>query len=63
MVCTFVWLTACKEEVVPSKTVEEKPVLFPDYVEVTIPATIAPLNFRVEAEYEKNRCKGSRSAR
>ena len=36
MVCTFVWLTACKEEVVPSKTVEEKPVLFPDYVEVTI---------------------------
>lgn len=53
MVCTLVWLTACKEEVVPSKTVDEKPVLFPDYVEVTIPSTIAPLNFRVEAEYEK----------
>lgn len=53
IVCILVWLTACQEEVVPAKKVKEKPVLFPDYVEVTVPATIAPLNFRAEAEYEK----------
>ena len=53
IVCALAWLTACREEVVPAKTVGEKPALFPDYVEVTVPATIAPLNFRAEGEYEK----------
>lgn len=49
----FWGLTACQEEVIPAETLKEQPVLFPDYVEVTVPATIAPLNFQVQAEYEK----------
>jgi Tol biopolymer transport system component len=46
-------LTACRETVVPSEVRSECPVLFPDYAGVTVPATIAPLNFRAEAVYSK----------
>ena len=44
-------LSACNGKVVPTEVLKEKPTLFPDYVGVTIPATIAPLNFMVVAEY------------
>jgi Tol biopolymer transport system component len=59
-------LAACgTEEVVPSETRDEWPVLFPDYTGVTVPASIAPLNFRVEAGCEKIDVviEGSRSGR
>jgi Tol biopolymer transport system component len=48
------WLltfSACNEKVVPSEIRNEKPDIFPDYTEVTIPENIAPLNFRVNDEY------------
>jgi len=35
------------------ETKEDAPSLFPDYVGVTIPATIAPLNFTVEEKFSK----------
>ncbi|MDR1645646.1 MAG: hypothetical protein LBS05_07490 [Tannerellaceae bacterium] len=43
---------ACREEVAPSESKDEWPTLFPDYTDVTIPASIAPLNFRVEGVYD-----------
>ncbi|MDR1555783.1 MAG: hypothetical protein LBS88_01960 [Tannerellaceae bacterium] len=58
-------LAACHEAFTPSETRDELPVLFPDYAGVTIPANIAPLNFRVEAAYTKIDAliEGSRSGR
>lgn len=47
----FAILTACNERAVPSEIRNEKPDIFPDYTEVTIPGNIAPLNFRVNDEY------------
>ena len=44
-------LSACDSKVIPSEVLKEIPKLFPDYVGVTIPATIAPLNFKVKDEY------------
>jgi hypothetical protein len=45
-------MVACNETVVPKTVRKEKTVLFPDYVGVTVPATIAPLNFKVQGEYQ-----------
>ncbi len=42
---------ACRGKVSPGEVLKEKPALYPDYVGVTIPATIAPLNFKVQEEY------------
>jgi hypothetical protein len=44
-------LVSCGVKISPSEVLKEKPKLFPDYVDVTIPATIAPLNFKVQEEY------------
>ena len=44
-------LSGCGGKVNPDAVLKEKPNLFPDYVDVTIPATIAPLNFKVQEEY------------
>lgn len=44
-------LAGCGGKVSPGDAVKEKPKLFPDYTDVTIPATIAPLNFKVQEEY------------
>lgn len=44
-------LSACNENVAPTEILKEKPSLFPDYVGVTIPAAIAPLNFKVKVDY------------
>ena len=38
-------LTACQEQVSNPSVVAELPKIYPDYVGVTIPAGIAPLNF------------------
>ena len=52
---TFLLLSAqaCKESVIPTEVKETAPQLYPDYTEVTIPATIAPLNFTVQEEFSK----------
>lgn len=44
-------LSGCGGKLNPDAVLKEKPKLFPDYVDVTIPATIAPLNFKVQEEY------------
>ncbi len=43
----------CAETVKSPKIIDQIPVVFPDYTGVTIPVSIAPLNFRVEDEYTK----------
>lgn len=44
---------SCVETVVPERTVDSLPPLFPDYTEVTVPATIAPLNFRAATDCQR----------
>lgn len=44
-------LWACNENVTPSEVLTVRPTLFPDYAGVTIPTSIAPLNFKVKEEY------------
>lgn len=41
---------ACQEKVTSPARVDTLPSIFPDYVGVTIPSTIAPLNFRVTGD-------------
>lgn len=41
-------LLSCREGLPKSSLVDEQPVIFPDYIEVTIPPNIAPLNFKIE---------------
>ena len=49
--CIIVGLqTACKETITNPEMLSVTPDIFPDYKEVTIPSTIAPLNFSVEKE-------------
>ena len=45
-------LVACRQEVENARVVDKLPVLFPDYIGVTIPSTIAPMNFSVEGDVE-----------
>ena len=45
-------LVACRQEVETARVVDKLPVLFPDYIGVTIPSTIAPMNFSVEGDVE-----------
>jgi len=51
IVFLLVVFSACRGKVTPGEVLKEKPSLFPDYVDVSIPATIAPLNFKVQDEY------------
>ena len=44
-------LSSCDDKVAPVEIRKEKPTIFPDYVGVTIPTTIAPLNFKVKDDY------------
>lgn len=48
--CLFLILLgiSCSDTIPVSKETSEKPVLFPDYADVTIPYNIAPLNFKIE---------------
>ena len=46
-------LHSCKETVTIVETKDDVPTLFPDYAGVTVPATIAPLNFTVKEEFSK----------
>lgn len=42
--------TGCSREKVTADSVDELPVIYPDYIGVTIPPNIAPLNFCMEDE-------------
>ena len=39
---------SCSDTVPVSKETSEKPILYPDYADVTIPNNIAPLNFKIQ---------------
>lgn len=45
--------TACRETVTPAVTDSGYPPIFPDYIGVTVPATIAPLNFTVTEPFSR----------
>jgi hypothetical protein len=47
---SLIILTGCKESVKSPIKVDKFPVLYPDYVGVTVPLTIAPLNFTIKTE-------------
>jgi len=51
IVLLFLSLSSCSEKVAPVEIRKEKPTIFPDYVGVTIPTAIAPLNFKVKDDY------------
>lgn len=51
--CVCVCLSSCMEQVVNGQILDEVPLLFPDYADVTVPASIAPLNFTVDGEFSK----------
>jgi len=45
--CILLWFASCSETVVNPEMLSATPDISPDYTEVTIPSTIAPLNFSV----------------
>jgi len=47
----LITLSSCNDKISPAEISKEKPTLYPDYIGVTIPATIAPLNFKVKEDY------------
>lgn len=48
------WLAACSHAVDAPEMVDEWPTVYPDYIGVTIPAGIAPMNFNcIGGEYER----------
>ena len=53
VICLAAALTACQEKVKEATNTGTVPPIFPDYVEVTIPAGIAPLNFDCKEETER----------
>lgn len=61
----FLSLAACTERVIDATQLNEKPALYPDYVDVTIPYNIAPLNFQLDdmegVDWVDVVLKGSRS--
>ncbi|MGN0225398.1 MAG: TolB family protein [Prevotella sp.] len=48
-----VFVQSCTEKVDNMVPSDKVPTLFPDYVGVTIPSTIAPMNFSVEGDVDK----------
>ena len=51
--CILIWFTSCGETVVNPEILDIAPDISPDYTEVNIPATIAPLNFSVTEPHER----------
>ena len=49
----FLLLTACSKPVEITKTNNELPRIFPDYIGVTVPPNIAPLNFKLIEKTDK----------
>ncbi len=55
IICLFLLMaivSACHDKITPSEVKIELPAIFPDYTHVTIPSTIAPLNFRMQQPCE-----------
>lgn len=57
-IAVYIWaaccLAACSTPVTSPEKVDECPAIYPDYIGVTIPATIAPMNFHcIGGEYER----------
>lgn len=46
---------SCSDSVQINNKLSEKPVINPDYTDVTVPANIAPLNFSLTTPYEDAR--------
>ena len=57
VVLLMLGLMACSEKVHITRTLDTPPAVFPDYTEVTIPANIAPLSFKLvdSCDYDKAR--------
>lgn len=53
IVVWLVFLTGCGEQVTNPEKVSTLPPVFPDYTGVTVPASIAPLNFVLTSNYDK----------
>lgn len=49
-IAILLFFAGCKENVNSPVMQKIKPAIYPDYVDVTVPATIAPLNFWIKAE-------------
>ncbi|VFB14436.1 PD40 domain-containing protein [Bacteroides heparinolyticus] len=53
-ITTILWFAACSNPVTNPEKVDAWPVIYPDYIGVTIPATIAPMNFDcIGGEHER----------
>ncbi len=50
----YLFLSACSKPIEIAKTDNELPRIFPDYIGVTIPSNIAPLNFKLIEVTDKN---------
>lgn len=50
---TAVMSVSCTEAVDNAAVVDKEPAIFPDYVGVTVPATIAPMNFSMADDVDK----------
>ena len=48
LVCFSLFLSGCTSWKTPASAVDDGPVIFPDYKDVTVPCNIAPLNFMIE---------------
>ena len=53
LLAIFLLTTACKETVTNAEILSVMPEISPDYTEITIPATIAPMNFSITGSHEK----------
>jgi hypothetical protein len=52
--CSIIACFSCNETINNYENISEIPNIFPDYIEVCIPSTIAPLNFKfIDYDYEK----------
>lgn len=58
-------LIACRPEITSIKAVDVYPDIYPDYIGVTVPATIAPLNFNIKSDHKYSSVKiiGSKSGK
>ena len=45
LICIPLLLGACRRQVTSPQLVDEYPPVYPDYIGVTVPSTIAPMNF------------------
>lgn len=56
-------LMACRPEITSTRAVDVYPDIYPDYIGVTVPATIAPLNFNIKNDhvYSSVKITGSKS--